>query len=282
MGLFDRLACFYYVHVEDKIEKVFEPIGEKIADSLPSNEQVDRFYGNISDNVVKGLDKLEDSVDKIEEKIDDSLDYISDKVFTPQLEKFIDNSDRFFENCEALLSEDPYIEGKKQGYEKASYYYKAVYISTKDSYVETLQSLNNKQDSVTDDIQILEKLLQKKKNELKRITQKREAEKVRVSKITGLSLYDFDNFTLFPKNRNVLDAISSKKLRQLRKGQLDGYNEAKTLYEQRLIELKTEFEKNIQDKINLISDYIKLYEDMQQEIMKMTETIISLSLIEEE
>lgn len=73
--------------------------------------------------------------------------------------------------------------------------------------------------------------------------------------------------------------ISSKKVRQYRKGQLNGYREAERLYQNKLNILKEKYESLVSKKISISNDYKKLYEELLKEQYILTESIASLKLV---
>ena len=73
--------------------------------------------------------------------------------------------------------------------------------------------------------------------------------------------------------------ISSKKVRQYRKGQLNGYREAERLYQNKLNILKEKYESFVSKKISISNDYKKLYEELLKEQYILTESIASLKLV---
>ena len=73
--------------------------------------------------------------------------------------------------------------------------------------------------------------------------------------------------------------ISSKKVRQYRKGQLNGYREAERLYQNKLNILKEKYESLVSKKISISNDYKKLYEELLKEQYILTESIVSLKLV---
>ena len=73
--------------------------------------------------------------------------------------------------------------------------------------------------------------------------------------------------------------ISSKKVRQYRKGQLNGYMEAERLYQNKLNILKEKYESLVSKKISISNDYKKLYEELLKEQYILTESIVSLKLV---
>lgn len=73
--------------------------------------------------------------------------------------------------------------------------------------------------------------------------------------------------------------ISSKKVRQYRKGQLNGYREAERLYQNKLNILKEKCESLVSKKISISNDYKKLYEELLKEQYILTESIASLKLV---
>lgn len=73
--------------------------------------------------------------------------------------------------------------------------------------------------------------------------------------------------------------ISSKKVRQYRKGQLNGYREAERLYQNKLNILKEKYESLVSEKISISNDYKKLYEELLKEQYILTESIVSLKLV---
>ena len=73
--------------------------------------------------------------------------------------------------------------------------------------------------------------------------------------------------------------ISSKKVRQYRKGQLNGYREAERLYQNKLNILKEKYESLVSKKISISNDYKKLYEELLKEQNILTESIVSLKLV---
>ncbi|MBD9045161.1 MAG: hypothetical protein EGR32_12045 [Solobacterium sp.] len=77
----------------------------------------------------------------------------------------------------------------------------------------------------------------------------------------------------------MLDMISSKKVRQYRKGQLNGYREAERLYQNKLNILKEKYESLVSKKISISNDYKKLYEELLKEQYILTESIVSLKLV---
>ena len=73
--------------------------------------------------------------------------------------------------------------------------------------------------------------------------------------------------------------ISSKKVRQYRKCQLNGYREAERLYQNKLNILKEKYESLVSKKISISNDYKKLYEELLKEQYILTESIVSLKLV---
>ena len=73
--------------------------------------------------------------------------------------------------------------------------------------------------------------------------------------------------------------ISSKKVRQYRKAQLNGYREAERLYQNKLNILKEKYESLVSKKISISNDYKKLYEELLKEQYILTESIVSLKLV---
>ena len=73
--------------------------------------------------------------------------------------------------------------------------------------------------------------------------------------------------------------ISSKKVRQYRKRQLNGYREAERLYQNKLNILKEKYESLVSKKISISNDYKKLYEELLKEQYILTESIVSLKLV---
>ena len=73
--------------------------------------------------------------------------------------------------------------------------------------------------------------------------------------------------------------ISSKKVRQYRKGQVNGYREAERLYQNKLNILKEKYESLVSKKISISNDYKKLYEELLKEQYILTESIVSLKLV---
>lgn len=73
--------------------------------------------------------------------------------------------------------------------------------------------------------------------------------------------------------------ISSKKVRQYRKGQLNGYRGAERLYQNKLNILKEKYESLVSEKISISNDYKKLYEELLKEQYILTESIVSLKLV---
>lgn len=69
--------------------------------------------------------------------------------------------------------------------------------------------------------------------------------------------------------------ISSKKVRQYRKGQLNGYREAERLYQNKLNIMKEKYESLVSEKISISNDYKKLYEEFLKEQYILTESIVS-------
>lgn len=56
--MFEKLWAFYYTYVEDTVEKVTDPIRDGLCDLLPSEEKIDKFYGNIEKKGDRFFDNL--------------------------------------------------------------------------------------------------------------------------------------------------------------------------------------------------------------------------------
>lgn len=237
--MFEKLRAYYYIYVADTVEKVTDPIREGICDLLPSDEQIDKFYGNIEK---KG--------------------------------------NRFFDNLYAIVSDTPYVDGKEMGYNLASAYYLEEYELTKVFYNDALAKVKNRKNIFSTDKEVLEYILNRRKDDLKVLQKKKSELQKRVSKITNKTIYELEDFELIPENRTVLDLISSKKLREVRLGYFDGFMEAKILYRTKLESLKKEFETELNDKITVTEQYIDIYDKIIKEIDALGRQMVALSFME--
>ena len=187
--------------------------------------------------------------------------------------------ERFFENIEMLLTTDPYTQGKKEGYNLAAESYEKIYISTKDEYEKIILQLNKSIAFYDTQIDLIDQIIENQRNIVKELKETQRDEIKRVVKIKQCTPNDLEGFTAFPKNISLLDMISSKKVRQYRKGQLNGYREAERLYQNKLNILKEKYESLVSEKISISNDYKKLYEELLKEQYILTESIVSLKLV---
>ena len=129
MGLFDNL----FFEIKTKLLEIgtltvsaLDDAPRAIKDGLDDLKD----FGNDMKDDFKELGEIvvEGSADLIQTGVDLYLDYTCEKI------------DRFFENMDVLLMNDPYSEGKKQGYNNAAFYYEPIYKSTKESYIAIITS----------------------------------------------------------------------------------------------------------------------------------------------
>lgn len=232
---------------------------------------------------------VEDAVDTAKEFSDEIIDFGKEfgegtiDLCQEGLELYLDyraeKCERFFENIEMLLTSDPYTQGKKEGYNLAAYSYEKIYISTKEDYEKIVMQLNNSISYYDRKIDLLDQFIKNQNKIIEELKKAQSEEENRVVKVKQCTPNDLEGFTAFPKNESLLDLISSKKVRQYRKGQLNGYREAEQLYQNKLNSLKEKYESVISEKITISNEYKQLYEELLTEECTLTESIVSLKLV---
>lgn len=235
--------------------------------SFDAGQTIDDVKEFGEDIVDVGKDIAEGAIDLCQDGIDLYLDY--------KTERF----ERFFENIEMILTSDPYTQGKKEGYDLAADSYERIYISTRDEYEKTIVQLNDSILYYDRKIELMDQVIKNQKKIVEELKKVQNEEKHRVAKIKQCLPHDLDGFTLFPKNESLLDLITSKKVRQYRKGQLNGYREAEQLYQKKLNNLKEKYESLVTEKLSISNGYKKLYEELLKEECILTESIVSLKLV---
>lgn len=221
------------------------------------------------------LDKTDDMTSDLKDTLYDAATdtYIRVCEYKAELET------QFFASLDILTLEDPYTEGKAEGYCTAAKYYEQIYNETKHAYEIIINKLDSEIQDYDVAIREFLEILDRKKEEFENFKKIENAEKKRVSKLKNCSIDDLDRFTAFPKNRSLLEIIVSPKLKKYRHGQCDGYDSAKNLFQQRINELLQKSNKIIEEKSVLSQEYAQLYREILTKQFAVAETIISLELV---
>lgn len=179
---------------------------------------------------------------------------------------------RMFEKA----SKDPVTEGKKSGYKRAAQEYQRVYVSIKNRY----ERLNNKIDCAfrgeTGKFADLNKYLisleaQRKALE-NEIDKRRSAVLDDTGTLGGAMLFSESLFEL------LLEKVWKRKFD---KAEIEGYTEAKELYEEKLQKLKAEFECQLEEKKKRLNNQKSInrlvVDSIKAEIEKISELKLALA-----
>lgn len=174
------------------------------------------------------------------------------------------------------IIKDPYIEGKKSGYKRAAQEYQRVYVSIKNRY----ERLNDKIDCAfsgeTDKFADLNKYLMsletKRKALENEIDKRRSAVLGDAGTLGGAMLFSESLFEL------LLEKVWKRKFD---KAEIEGYTEAKKLYEEKLQKLKAEFECQLEEKKRRLDNQksinMLVLDSIKAEIEKISELKLTLA-----
>lgn len=187
-----------------------------------------------------------------------------------------------------IILKDVEIEGKKQGYERASKEYEEAFRiiekefnDTKDLIEQQRNSYNTQADKLINKLEQLER----QKSELERQAASKVKEVSRRYHIpVGEVTEAFTAGTLITNRTVVGDALNliyQLKEKQFREAEQRGYTEAKKLYEEKINKLKTELkclkEKGNKDIQNLLSMINDIFDAISEEQMKIADLKILLN-----
>jgi len=209
---------------------------------------------------------VEGTVDLTQTAVDGYLDYTSERV------------DRFFENWDAILSDSPYLDGKKQGYEEASYIFDELYAKQNEENEKLLQILKENHSSSKFKVEYIQKLLADKKEELNALRNQKQINLENAAKASGYTKSQILGFVSNTRCMSLFDLICNKKLMEKKKGEVAGFNEAKALFQHRLEEMKTKYNKAIDELIVLAEGEVALYKEICDEIAKEKECIAAIEI----
>lgn len=216
----------------------------------------------------------------IDDKVEAVQEVVGDKILGKALDHAEERIDRTLENWDAVLSDDPYIEGKENGYKKAAKLYENLFIELNKKNDEILKEARKLEKDTSKKVIFTAELLEKKKSELTRLKERKKEKCESIAQLKGYSLYQIEMFTLFPDNKSLLDVIASKKLREMKSGELNGFTEAKKMYDNKLEEQKRKFENNLNEIIEIKNEYVILYEKIIDEIKVINQQMIALEILE--
>lgn len=231
------------------------------------------------DYMKDGASELKEDFQELSDICKEGFVELSSDALDMYLDYKVEKIERFFENLNAVISNDPYTDGKKEGYNKAAQYYEQIYIETEQAFEDEIKRINSSISEYEQKIDYLLDLISKRKAQIKHFQAIEKHEQIRVSNLKHCSREDLKGFTAFPKNRNLLDLIASTKVRKMRQGQLDGFSEAKQLYQNKLNALQMQYEVILQEKINVSSSFKQLYDELLKQEFILTESIVSLELV---
>lgn len=220
---------------------------------------------------------VEGSADLAKTAVELSADYVQEKV-EDSFCRTVDKVDRFFENCDAILSDDPYIDGKKNGYERASYVFDELYRKQDEENKAFLAVIKRNDIYLEFKLQYIKDAIEKKNSELELLKQKK-AENIKVaSEASGYSIEDVQVFITDTKCSTLFDLITNKKLKEMKKGEVAGFNEAKKLFESRLIDMKEKYNKAIDEIIINDEKELDLYMEICNDISQINEDIVAMDV----
>lgn len=250
-------------------------IGSDIKDSI----------GDFKDNDIPELKELfvDNMVDLAKEGVELSTDYLSEKkdiVVDKVLDNLSNRADRFFENWDAILADDPYIDGKKASYEVAASNFEKLYKEQKKQNDKLLSFIKSNSNDFEFTKNYVQAMIFTKKTELTKLKQLRDEKCREASEISNCTMAEITGIINNNTNcRNLFDILSNRKLRELKKGQLDGYIEAKKLFETRLEQMKQQFNNSINALISAHMEEIELYNEIYEDINKTEQEIIGIDAI---
>ena len=210
----------------------------------------------------------EGAVDLAETAVADGIDYTEQKI------------DRYFENWEAILSDDPYTDGKIEGYNKAAEHFELLYRELQDQRKNLLQAAKQQNEFLSDKASNLNRLLEELKKQSENARKVRDEQIENVAKAKKLSIHDVSNFSVRPKNSNLLDLIASKKLREMKRGELDGFEEAKRLYKKKFDEENKIFQSRLKEYYEISEQMIIVIDKINNDISSVNSQIVTLDILE--
>lgn len=211
-------------------------------------------------------------------------DFISNKL-DRFFEKAEENVDNFFDKLKVVITstEQLKIEGKKEGYKKASEEYGKILKYMEEEYKRIILIIKTQQNKYNHISESLLKQLEQLE-EYKRYLQIQLKNKINtISKTNNIPISDLNslcgsrgiigsNKSIFTKEQSILDMIYNSKNKKFMEAKEEGYIEAKEIYEKKVYYLKQRYlyEQNLANsKINNLKMII--YEILQQiECEKLT------------
>ncbi len=218
-------------------------------------------------------------------------DFISNKL-DRFFEKAEENVDNFFDKLKVVITstEQLKIEGKKEGYKKASEEYGKILKYMEEEYKRIIFIIKTQQNKYNHISESLLKQLEQLE-EYKRYLQIKLKNKINtISKTNNIPISDLNslcgsrgfigsNNSIFTKKQSILDMIYNSKNKKFMEAKEEGYIEAKEIYEKKVYDLKQRYlyEQNLANsKINNLK--VIIYEILQQiECEKLT--IVELEIL---
>lgn len=218
-------------------------------------------------------------------------DFISNKL-DRFFEKAEENVDNFFDKLKVVITstEQLKIEGKKEGYKKASEEYGKILKYMEEEYKRIIFIIKTQQNKYNHISESLLKQLEQLE-EYKRYLQIQLKNKINtISKTNNIPISDLNslcgsrgiicsNNSIFTKKQSILDMIYNSKNKKFMEAKEEGYIEAKEIYEKKVYDLKQRYlyEQNLANsKINNLK--VIIYEILQQiECEKLT--IVELEIL---
>ncbi len=217
----------------------------------------------------EGLGEIaEGAKDLAEYGVELGRDYVGEKI------------DRHFENWKVVLSDDPYIDGKKIGYSRAAYHYEKLYEELQEQQKKLLLDIENQQKSLENDLNNKIILLHEMREYLKDAQNKKKEQEKKIANAHNLSIYEVSDFSLFPKNSTIFDLITSNKLQKKKRGELDGFEEASKLYQKKFTEENEIFQKRLKEYSDISEETINILKEIMEEINSVNRQIVTLDILE--